>query len=167
MKNLKRQNPLLVLVSLFFFLTICSCGVSTPRIHVPNSLVGEWRGKQKVTVRYRINGKWVFVGSQQLVGVNLTIAEDGKVTGKVGDASFEQCAVLQNRGWLLRKLNMATDFEIKGNLIGQTFPGDTLYNKGIQFPFYLTPDGHLKGDIFQKQGWGVFPLIDINLIKMK
>lgn len=133
---------------------------------VPKSIVGNWTGKQKVIVRFKNSGllSYNFKTSPDSVMLSLTIKEDGNVSGSFGSAFFESCTVDKNRGWVGRKLNIATDYIIRGNLKGTIFASDILVQKEISFPFSVAGNA-LKGTIFQKQGMDIYPMVNVHLIK--
>jgi hypothetical protein len=141
-----------------------SCSRSNVNWKVPKSLVGDWSGKQIVSVRYDINHKYVFVKAPDSINLALTIKENSDISGRLGTASFEYCTVKKNRGWLLRKLNMNTDYIITGKLSGAIFPSDTIASKAISFPFNMT-NYSIDGSIIMHQGRGIFPLVDVKLVK--
>ena len=96
--------------------------------------------------------------------ISLIINDQGKVSGTLGGASFQECSVSKNRNELEKKLNMATDLVIKGKLIGYIFSKDTISEKKISIPFN-SENNSATGTIFQKEGLDLFPMADFNLIK--
>lgn len=132
----------------------------------PKEITGNWKGKMKVSVRYNINLHYSFVHSTDSVPLLLNILPDGKVSGTFGGAMLVNCIVKKNRGWLGKKLDLGTDYVIKGQLAGSIFSTDTLSVKTFSLPFNLT--GHcLDGDIFQKDGYEIFPMANVDLCNKK
>ena len=131
---------------------------------IPESLVGTWKGKDKVTVRTKVNGEFVFIAAPDSLPLIINIQSDGTITGNLGGAVFNNCKVSKNRGELGKKLNLATDFVIKGELSGKIFENDPEANKKISMPFD-NKNGNLKGSLFQMFGLDLYPVADVNLFK--
>jgi hypothetical protein len=98
------------------------------------------------------------------VEVDITIHEDGSVTGTVGDATLQQCILKKNRGELGRSLNIASDYLVaEGYLDGAIVPEDTITYKEFTIPFDIV-DGKLHGSIMWLEGWKYpKPLLAIDL----
>lgn len=132
---------------------------------VPESLTGNWVGKQKVTIRYHNHGKYSFITTPDSVEFILSIKENGNVSGSLGSANFEGCSVFKNRGWVGRKLNIKTDYIITGKLAGVIANVDSLADKKISIPFRLA-DNTILGSIFHlQQRMDVFPMAHVQLVK--
>ena len=131
---------------------------------VPAELSGTYSGKERVVIRINNDGQYIF--RQDSVLVSLMIDSAGLVTGMVGEAAFEGCKVVQNRGWFGRQLNIKTEYIIRGMLTGYSFPKDTIVNKRISFPFN-TENGILKGSIFMAMPGEDYPLISILRLKKR
>jgi hypothetical protein len=128
---------------------------------VPQALVGTWSSTQVVTVRLRsLRRDYRFVSDT--VSIRMVISPSGRVEGSLGGARFEGCSVSANRTWLGRFFNLGTDYIVLGQLSGGIFTADTLARKGISAPFTLQA-GSLEGTLFQKQGLGVFPMVQLRL----
>lgn len=147
------------LVSLVVTALIAGC-LARPLQTVPEPLLGDWHGEQ--TIRLPI----VFVPEPDNdpsddvlvpIAIDLTIHEDGTVTGRVGDAELVDCVLKQNRGELGRRLNVATDYIVMdGSLVGAIVPEDETLQKDLTIPFNLV-DGHLRGSLFWTME-GKYPL---------
>jgi hypothetical protein len=85
---------------------------------VTPAMVGHWEGNARIIV------SWCH---QTNLPVKVDIHADGSVTGTVGDARLTEGRFGSNRGWLLRKLNWATDYIITGGL-----DGDIVAAEGIK-----------------------------------
>lgn len=133
---------------------------------VPTHLVGNWQAKQKVTVRQKQNGKFVFIAAPDSIPVKFSIDKDGKVSGQIGNATFENCKVVKNRGDLGRKLNLATDYVIKGELNGAIFEGDPNLKKEISAPFDVN-ENKMKGSLFQMFGIDLYPMTGMDAMREK
>jgi hypothetical protein len=150
--NLKSRRLILFFTTVIFTFTACSGW------EIPASLPATYTGNERVIIRYEKDGQFIF--RDEYVKVSLMIDSIGHVTGMVGEATFERCNVLQNRGWISRQIGIKTDFLIKGSLQGYTFPKDTFFNKEISIPFNLVND-ELKGSLFMKTNGESFPIISI------
>ena len=159
---------IVALFSFFFCFLFQACsqnhGILLSEQNGGNTLIGSWSGKQKMAVRYQEGFmKFSFEKSLDSIETRMQIDKDGNVTGTVGGAKFYQTYVIKNRGYIMRKLNLATDFAIEGKLIGFLFPADTISIKPIAIPLIIK-SGRLQGDIFQRQGMGVFPMSSLDLL---
>jgi hypothetical protein len=134
---------------------------------IPQSIVGDWTSKQKVTARFHNNGKYEIKKSRDSVTVILTIKENGSVTGNIGAAVFEDCFVNKNQGWIKKFINFSTDYTINGKIKGNIFPEDTISIKGIRFPFYTITDSTIDATIFQSKGMDIFPIANLHFKKQK
>lgn len=133
---------------------------------MPKTLVGTWSASQKITVRFK-DGMFSFRFAASPVPVNMvmTIHEDGTVDGSVGEAKWEACSVVDNRGWWEEMTNSGAGYMLTGKLTGNIFAQDTLAAKEIKMPFQMK-DNIIEGTLFQKQGMGVFPMVDVHLTKL-
>lgn len=147
----------------FLVISIFTISCSENKV-VPAELSGTYTGKERVIIRYNNGGQYIF--RQDSVLVSLMIDSGGLVTGMIGEAAFEGCKVVQNRGWLGRQLNIKTEYIIRGILTGYTFPKDTIVNKRISIPFNIE-NGILKGSIFMAMPGEDYPLISILRIKKR
>ncbi|MCX6339829.1 MAG: hypothetical protein NTX71_07915 [Candidatus Aureabacteria bacterium] len=122
----------------FFF--ICACCIAVMSYggdaFPPPELIGTWEGISKFSRR----------GVQELATVSITILPDGSVEGMAGAAKFSRCLVKKNRGWLGRKLNIKTDYIIRGYLEGSVVPKDSGGIRKIAMPFTIR-DGTLVGGL--------------------
>jgi len=87
--------------------------------------VGHWEGNGRIIV------SWCH---QKNLPVKVDIHTDGSVTGTVGDAKLTEGSFQQNRGWLGRKLNLATDYIIQGNLDGPIVAAETITRERVMMP---------------------------------
>ncbi len=164
----KRHTPL-ILAFLIVATLLAGC-LARPMETIPAPLIGTWHGES--TVRLPI----VFVPESDddpsddvrvPVAIELTIHDDGTVTGTVGDAELVECVLKQNRGELGRRLNMATDYIIMdGYLAGAVVPEDETPEKDLTIPFNIVDD-HLHGSLFWEKEWQYpLPLMpQIELVK--
>ena len=150
----------LVFASCIAYLLFISCAPW----EVPAHLVGDWQSKQKVTVCHKQNGKFIFIAAPDSILVKFRIDTDGNVIGQLGNASFTNCKVLKNRGDLGRKLNLATDYVIKGELTGAIFEGDPHTKKEISAPFDIK-ENKMSGSLFQMFGIDLYPMTGMDARK--
>ncbi|MBI5916705.1 MAG: hypothetical protein HY842_15110 [Bacteroidetes bacterium] len=147
----------------FFFIPAMLFFASCSSQVEPEIPVGSWSATQETTVRFKAPRE-PFRFVSDTVGIAVNIHDDGTVDGSVGEADFEGCSIRRNRGNLGRQLNLATDFVITGKLRGSIFPQDTLVEKPISMPFNMK-DNFMDGAIFQKNGMGIFPMVNIHLAR--
>lgn len=149
------------------FLTSClafTAFVSCKQWEVPAALIGQWESKQKVTVRTKVKGDYVFINAPDSLLLQFAIDEHGNVTGHLGNAVLEDCKVLKNRGDLGKTLHLATDYVIKGELKGAIFPDDPYATKQISAPFDVI-NNKMNGSLFQMFGLDLFPMTGMDAMK--
>lgn len=150
-----KQVGLVVLLLLAVALGVGGC-LARPLDTVPAALLGAWHGE--ATVRLPI----VFEPEPDSdptddvllpLAIDITIDEDGTVTGTVGDAELVDCVLKQNRSELGRQLNIATDYIVMdGYLAGAIVIEDETPEKNITIPVNLV-DGQLRGSLFWVKAW--------------
>ncbi len=104
---------------------------------VTSAMTGHWEGNARIIV------SWCH---QTNLLVAVDIHADGSVTGKIGDATLVGGRFELNRGWLGRKLNLYSDYLIKGKLNGPIVATEGITRDGIFIPLNFT-DGTLVGGI--------------------
>lgn len=146
----KDRYLIIILIPFLLILSACSEWI------VPADLPGTYSGRQRVIIRYDKGGQYIFKDSNAMV--SLIISRNGEVIGMIGEATLEDCTVVQNRGWIGRQLGIKTDFLIKGMLKGNTFDSDTIMNKNISIPFNIE-NGELTGSLFMTTKADSYPII--------
>jgi hypothetical protein len=104
---------------------------------VTGSIVGHWEGNARIVV------SWCH---QKDLPVNVDIHADGSVTGTVGDARLLEGQIGSNRGWMLRKLNWATDYIITGGLDGAIVAAEGITRSSVKIPLNFS-DGAFRGGV--------------------
>ena len=92
---------------------------------VTPAMVGHWEGNARIIV------SWCH---QTNLPVKVDIHADGSVTGTIGDAKLTEGRFESNRGWLLRKLNWATDYIIVGGLDGAIIAAEGITRARVKLP---------------------------------
>ena len=163
---MKNKSILLKAVGvLLFVLAVYSIAQSSLFWKVPENITGDWNGTQPVKVRSQNEqGKYKFTQSPAALPLTLHVDAAGRVTGRLGDATFANCKIRKNRGWMGKKLNLATDYVIRGELEGKTFPNDPSDHKKITIPFNVE-NGRTSGTIFELVSWDLYPLADAGIAK--
>lgn len=100
-------------------------------------LIGQWKGTGRIAVN------WC---KQTKLDVSLSIAPDGSVTGKIGDASLRDAAIEFNRTPLERALGLKTDFIIRGKLQGPILAAEDVTRQSVSIPFDLA-SGQIRGGL--------------------
>ena len=104
---------------------------------VTPAMVGHWEGNARIIV------SWCH---QTNLPVKVDIHADGSVTGTVGDAKLTEGSFESNRGWLLRKLNWATDYIIVGGLDGAIVAAEGITRSSVKMPLNFS-DGTFTGGV--------------------
>lgn len=123
------------MVTLAILLTVASAqangSVVTP------AMAGDWEGNTRIIV------SWC---QQKNLALKLDIHADGSVSGSVGDAKLTGGCFEQNHGWLGRKLNLATDYIIRGKLDGAIVAAEGIALERVMIPLNFG-SGVFKGGL--------------------
>lgn len=158
------------LVALFIMSMVTGC-LAQPMETVPESLIGTWQGESSVRLPIVFEPEPDGDPTNDVVlpvALEITIHNDGTVTGMVGGAELKGCVLKQNRGELGRQLNVATDYIIMdGYLDGPIVAEDEVLAKDLSIPFNIV-DKHMRGSLFWREEWKYpLPLMPrIELTKM-
>jgi hypothetical protein len=133
------MKPMPAIIRLSVFLAIVLTGLRSRAAEsvVTPSMVGHWEGSARIIV------SWCH---QTNLPVKVDIHADGIVTGTVGDAKLMDGRFQQNRGWLARKLNLATEYIITGNLDGAIVAAEGITRERVMMPLNFN-DGLFQGGI--------------------
>ena len=104
---------------------------------VTPAMVGHWEGNARIVV------SWC---QQTNLPVKVDVHADGTVTGTVGDAKITTARLQRNRGWLGRKLNLASDYIISGNLEGAMVAAEGISRERVMMPLNFS-GGSFKGGL--------------------
>jgi hypothetical protein len=99
-------------------------------------VAGHWEGNARIIV------SWC---RQTNLNVAVDIHADGSVTGKIGDATLIDGRFEANRGWLGRKLNLATDYIITGKLDGAIVAVEGIVRDKVYIPINLKDSAFVGG----------------------
>jgi|MudIll2142460700_1097286.scaffolds.fasta_scaffold73241_2 hypothetical protein len=102
----------------------------------PAAMVGHWEGKAEVAVNW-CNAKEL--------AVSVTIAPDGRVTGKVGDATLKEGHIYPNPGKQATGVMLNTKYVIEAGLDGPLVAAEKITRGEICIPVEVTKDGQLAG----------------------
>jgi hypothetical protein len=103
---------------------------------VASAMTGHWKGDARIIV------SWC---RQTNLHVAIEIETDGTVTGKIGDATIKG-RFDRNRGWLGRRLNLATDYIIRGELDGPIVAAEGITRGSVSIPLNFI-GGELAGGV--------------------
>lgn len=101
------------------------------------ALAGTWSGSARVGVA------WC---RQTLIPVSLVIAADGRVTGRVGDATLVGARLVSHRGPLLRRLGLSSDWLVGADLAGPLVAAEGIVRSVLRMPFDVV-GGRLHGTL--------------------
>lgn len=122
------KNLVPLIAALLVALSLTADAASEKRL--PTAMTGGWEGAARIIVT------WC---KQEKLGLKLTIWPDGTVSGTVGDATLRKARLESNRGWLGRKLNLKTDWIIRGELSGPIVAAEKIVRTSVSIP--LNHDG--------------------------
>ena len=127
----KIAGLIVTLTVLLAALNLCAAeNIVTP------AMVGHWEGNARIIV------SWC---NQTNLTVAVDIHADGNVTGKIGNATLVAGRLQANRGWLGRKLNLATDYVITGKLDGAIVAAESIARDNIYIPLNLKDNAFVGG----------------------
>jgi hypothetical protein len=106
-------------------LLLTACNLQANESKVEPTMAGQWEGNARIIVA------WCH---QKNLSVAVDIQPDGSVTGRVGDAKLVSGRFKRNRGWLGRKLKLATDFIITGSLSGPIVAKESITRSRVSIP---------------------------------
>ncbi len=154
----------------FIFLIPLSvwAGSSETKHKVPQSLIGTWQG-------YSHPEKTNLASTEQpddmegWVKITLTINEDRKITGTIGDQESFEGIYKKNRGFWGRIFKMKSDHILQDGYSTHISIAKSP-EKGVRFtiPFNLTDEGTIKGGMMQVFKWEYpYPLYRIRLKRIE
>jgi hypothetical protein len=88
-------------------------------------MCGRWKGMADIVV------SWT---KARTLPVEIAIAADDRVTGKIGDATIVNGRFRPNRGWLGRMLHVKTDWLIDGRLEGPIIAAESVVREELMMP---------------------------------
>ncbi|MGJ8696181.1 MAG: hypothetical protein ACSHYF_07675 [Verrucomicrobiaceae bacterium] len=138
-------------------LTLVSCSPDTGKI--APEMTGSWSGEAKVIV------DWV---KQPSLPVAIEINQNGTVSGTIGDATLSEATLKPNRGAIGKKLNLATDFIITGNLRGPLIQSENITRDSVSIPLNFSTDRftggiHTSGSKLGKNDTRIFSAANLTL----
>lgn len=105
-------------------LTVVLSGIAAAQAALPE-MCGRWKGNADVLV------SWT---KARTLPVEIVIAPDDRVTGKIGDATIANGRFRANRGWLGRALHIKTDWIIDGRLEGPISAAENIVRDELMMP---------------------------------
>jgi hypothetical protein len=102
------------------------------------SLAGRWNGSAGIVVNWT---------RQRKLTVQLDIAADGSVSGKVGDASLVNARLRPGRGSVQRSLGWGRDYRIHGQLEGDLIKAESIRRDAVDIVFDQTDPKTLTGGL--------------------
>ena len=116
-----RESLIGILVSLLFLVS-----TSVAADNVANAaMTGDWQGQARIIVAW---------SAQKHLKLQLSIAADGRVSGKIGDATLTNGILKKNRSRLGRFLRIKTDYMIEGNLNGPIIASQKITRASVKIP---------------------------------
>ena len=88
-------------------------------------MCGRWKGTADIVVNWT---------KARTLPVEIAIAADDRVTGKIGDATILNGRFRANRGWLGRALHIKTDWIIDGRLEGPVIAAESIVRDEVMMP---------------------------------
>ena len=126
-----------IIVSLLGALFYVSAAFADTRLTPEPAMVGQWTGVAEIVV------SWT---KQRSLALDLVIRADGTVTGRIGDATLTNGHLATNRNWLGKKLNLATDYIIVGDLAGAIIAAEQIRREHIKVPLNWS-EGIFRGGV--------------------
>jgi hypothetical protein len=111
---------------------------TAPTTQKAYSLAGPWSGSATIVVNWT---------NQKQLLVKLKIAEDGSVSGTVGDASLVNAKLSPSRGSLQRSLGWGRDYRIHGQLRGDLVKAEAIRRDAVDIVFDRLDEQTLVGGL--------------------
>ena len=124
-----------ILSGLILAVTVCAQAegnLVTPEMR------GTWCGEGRIVVNWT---------HQTNLTVILTISSNATVTGKVGDAALVNGRFKRNRTAIGRKLNLATDYIVTGDLSGPVIAGEGVNRSSVNIPLNFQTNNCFTGGL--------------------
>jgi len=118
---------------------------------VTEVVIGLWQGQAEISGPLKKDPS-PSDNAEDWLAIEIHIASDGSVSGKVGDAEFVDCTLKKNRTRLEEAINIKTDYIIEGQLVGHIVEADSINQRDISIPFNIV-DHELKGSLFELEPW--------------
>ena len=100
-----------------------------------SAMTGAWSGEARIAV------DWT---AQRRLPVSLTIDQDDRVSGTIGDAVLRNGRLERNRTAIGRALNLKTDWIIRGDLEGDVIKAEGVRRDAVTLPLNWIED-HFEG----------------------
>ena len=104
---------------------------------IPPQMTGAWSGEARIAV------SWT---TQKTLAVRVIVAQDGTVTGVIGDATLRDGRLQRNRTALGRTLRVKTDWIISGTLDGPIIAAESIQRDSVKLPLNWADD-HFEGSV--------------------
>ena len=101
------------------------------------AMVGHWKGEAGIF------SSWTTV---RTLTVDIRIAANDKVTGKIGDATLVNGRLVSNRGWFGRTIRIKTDYRILAELEGRIIAAEGVLRSSVSLPLNWV-DGRFQGSV--------------------
>ena len=139
---MKRLLALIIAACLAVPVIVLAGNKRTP----PPELVGTWSDSAEVFGPFKAE-PYPSRHPDDTQEVIITIAPDGSVTGRAGNAVMHNARFMKNRGWLGRKLKIKTDYIVYGGTLqGKVTPRDRGTDSRFTMPFNIV-NGKLSARI--------------------
>jgi hypothetical protein len=102
-----------------------------------SALVGTWTGSATITV------PWT---AQRQLAIRIIVAEDGKVTGNIGDAQLVGARLFSDRTALARALGLGRNYVVEGDLSGAIIRSEGVARSSVRMPLDLS-GAELRGEL--------------------
>lgn len=100
-------------------------------------MAGAWSGEARIAVNWT---------TQRTLPVNLTIDQDSRVSGTIGDAVLRNGRLDRNRTAIGRALNLKTDWIVRGDLEGTVIKAEGVRRDAVTLPLNWIED-HFEGAV--------------------
>ncbi len=152
---MKKSILLILLIA-----TFSSC--KTTDFILPDEYVGQWStNSTPVIVRtYKFGDGFTF--TRDNANVSIDINKNKTASGNIGNVKFENA--------IIRKNKVDTDLSgisyiIECGKIGKIFTGDPDADKEVQIWLMPVNKDSLEGELRYTEGWAVFPMAGLQLVK--
>jgi hypothetical protein len=101
------------------------------------AMSGCWTGEAEIVVNWT---------RARVLPVRIEVLQDGRVSGRVGDATLQHGRLEANRGALGRALHVKTDWIVRAALSGNIIDADGIRREDVMMPLNWVGD-HFEGGV--------------------
>lgn len=140
--------------------TFTSC--KTTDFILPDEYIGQWStSSTPVIVRtYQFGDGFTFTRDKAIISININ--KNKTASGSIGNVTFENAVIRKNK----TNTDLSDiSYIIECGKIGRIFTGDPDSDKEVQIWLMPVKKDSLEGELRYTEGWAVFPMAGLRLVR--